>query len=641
MYVPTLTRSDIGMGTRICVCKLLLIAFACVAAVAGDVSHLPSTEYLPSIQDVVPVEAPVSNFIPEVAVPAPISIESAPSHILTDDGYRYKTHRRVVYRRNRRDVSHLPSNDYLPPVQEAAPAPIPVEAAPAHILSNDGYRYKTHRRVVYRRNRRDVSHLPSNDYLPPVQEAAPAPIPVEAAPAHILSNDGYRYKTNRRVVYRRNRRDVSHLPSNDYLPPVQEAPVATPLSNDGYRYKTNRRVVYRRNRRDVSHLPSNDYLPPVQETPVSAPVNDHILANDGYRYKTNRRVVYRRNRRDVSHLPSNDYLPPVQETPVAAPVNEYLPPVQQTVVAPAPVYAPAPVEAAPAHILTDDGYRYKTHRRVIYRRHDVSHLSNQYLPPQHAASAPAPSYSAPAPVYSIAASAPAPSYSVPAPTYSVAASAPAPSYSAPAPTYSVAASAPAPSYSAPAPSYTVAASAPAPSYSAPAPVYSVAASAPAPSYSAPAPSFSVAASAPAPSYSAPSVSYAEPEYAASEPAPAHSFSSADGYRYKTQRRVVYRHRQRRGAPSSEYLPPAASSLSSEYLPPAASAPAPSYSAVPEVSFAPAPSYQSESYAPAASFQSAAYAEPSYAESAPAHSFSSDDGYRYKTARRRVYRRRRF
>ncbi|XP_017479784.1 PREDICTED: cuticle protein 16.5-like [Rhagoletis zephyria] len=175
-----------------------------------------------------------------------------------------------------------------------------------------------------------------------------------------------------------------------------------------------------------------------------------------------------------------------------------------------------------------------------------------------------------------------------------------------------------------------------PNYGASSPSYSVAASAPAPSYSAPAPSYSVAASAPAPS-----VSYAEPEYAASEPAPAHSFSSSDGYRYKTQRRVVYRHRRRRDALSSEYLPPAASSPSVEYLPPAASAPAPSYSVSPSVSYAPAPSYQSESYAPAASSYSASFAEPSYAESAPAHSFSSDDGYRYKTARRRVYRRRRY
>ncbi|XP_049313584.1 adhesive plaque matrix protein-like [Bactrocera dorsalis] len=68
----------------------------------------------------------------------------------------------------------------------------------------------------------------------------------------------------------------------------------------------------------------------------------------------------------------------------------------------------------------------------------------------------------------------------------------------------------------------------------------------------------------------------------------------------------------------EYLPPAASSPSVEYLP---------------------PSYQSETYAPAASHQSGSDAEPSYAESAPGHTFSSNDGYRSKPARPRAYRRR--
>ncbi|XP_030079637.1 uncharacterized protein LOC111591940 [Drosophila hydei] len=121
--------------------------------------------------------------------------------------------------------------------------------------------------------------------------------------------------------------------SNDYLPPVQEAEPAI-------------------------SVPSNEYLAPVGQ------IDQGSLADDGYRYKTNRRVVVRRNRRDVSEL-SNEYLPPVQavsQAPVQyapAPVsNEYLPPVQS-----GPAY-----EAAPAHELADDGYRYKTNRRVVYRR---------------------------------------------------------------------------------------------------------------------------------------------------------------------------------------------------------------------------------------------------------------------------------
>ncbi|XP_073841161.1 uncharacterized protein [Musca autumnalis] len=358
-----------------------LIAFAFIAAAAA--THI-SNEYLP----------------PNVAVESYQVEESAPAHTFSDtDGYRYKTLRRRVVRRQRRDVS----NEYLPPiaVSESVPeyvntAPTEtfetVEAAPAHTFSQaDGYRYKTQRRRVVRRQRRDVSHLPSNEYLPPAEEthvveAAAAPVEQvveEAAPAHELAADGYRYKTHRRVVYRRNRRDVSHLPSNEYLPPaeethfveaaaapveqvVEEAAPAHELAADGYRYKTHRRVVYRRNRRDVSHLPSNEYLPPAEEThfveAAAAPVEQvveeaapaHELTADGYRYKTHRRVVYRRNRRDVSHLPSNEYLPPQQIVPVAAPSNEYLPPVQ--------------ADAEPAHELTADGYRYKTHRRRVVRR---------------------------------------------------------------------------------------------------------------------------------------------------------------------------------------------------------------------------------------------------------------------------------
>ncbi|XP_032587359.1 uncharacterized protein LOC6581332 [Drosophila mojavensis] len=385
--------------------KLFLVAFAVIAAVAADVANLPVNEYLPPVQqDVQTVALPSNEYL------APINQEPINQGSLDVDGYRYKTNRRVVVRRNRRDVNELPSNEYLPPVQISQPLPsneyLPpvqnVEPVPAHELADDGYRYKTHRRVVLRRHRRDVNELPSNEYLPPVEVSVPsneylAPVSnvVDDSQGQIAV-DGYRYKTNRRVVVRRNRRDVNELPSNEYLPPVQisqplpsneylppvqnvEPVPAHELADDGYRYKTQRRVVLRRHRRDVNELPSNEYLPPVE---VSVPSNEYLapvsnvvddsqgqIAVDGYRYKTNRRVVVRRNRRDVNELPSNEYLPPVQISQ-PLPSNEYLPPVQN-------------VEPAPAHELADDGYRYKTHRRVVLRRHrrDVSELSNNYLPP--------------------------------------------------------------------------------------------------------------------------------------------------------------------------------------------------------------------------------------------------------------------
>ncbi|XP_050334199.1 uncharacterized protein LOC126761833 [Bactrocera neohumeralis] len=359
--------------------KLFVALFAVIAAVAA--ADVPSNDYLP------PTEAVAFE---------QVAVEPQEAAVLADDGYRYKTVRRLKYR-HRRDVNELPSNEYLPPVAVAS-APVavvepqieqvvyeaPQESA---VLADDGYRYKTVRRLKYR-HRRDVSELPSNEYLPP---AASAPVAVaeqqvfvEPQESAALADDGYRYKTIRRRKYR-HRRDVSELPSNEYLPPVAaaqepvvfEAPQESAvLADDGYRYKTVRRLKYR-HRRDVNELPSNEYLPPVASAPVAVvepqivdiPQESAVLADDGYRYKTVRRRKYR-HRRDVSELPSNEYLPPVASAPLA--------------VAEAQVFV-APQESA---VLADDGYRYKTVRRLKYRhRRDVSELpSNEYLPP--AASAP-------------------------------------------------------------------------------------------------------------------------------------------------------------------------------------------------------------------------------------------------------------
>ncbi|TMW50816.1 hypothetical protein DOY81_004092, partial [Sarcophaga bullata] len=335
-----------------------------------DVNELPSNEYLPPAQE----------------ESAPVVAAAQESAVLADDGYRYKTVRRIRYR-HRRDVNELPTYDYSPPVQEeVAPvvaveqtAPVVAAAEESAVLADDGYRYKTVRRIRYRR-RRDVNELSSYVYEAPEQVTAEpvAAVAVEentpavnvAQESAVLADDGYRYKTVRRIRYRR-RRDVNELPSNEYLPPVQEqsasvvaaeqtSPVVAAaeesavLADDGYRYKTVRRIRYRR-RRDVNELPSNEYLPPVQEqsasvvaveqtSPVVAAAEESaVLADDGYRYKTVRRIRYRR-RRDVNELPSNEYLPPTEVNQVA----EALP----------------LVESAP---LADDGYRYKTVKRVVYR----------------------------------------------------------------------------------------------------------------------------------------------------------------------------------------------------------------------------------------------------------------------------------
>ncbi|XP_028896830.1 cyclin-dependent kinase inhibitor 1C-like [Zeugodacus cucurbitae] len=99
-----------------------------------------------------------------------------------------------------------------------------------------------------------------------------------------------------------------------------------------------------------------------------------------------------------------------------------------------------------------------------------------------------------------------------------------------------------------------------------------------------------------------------------------------------------------------YQQPAASAPSNQYIPPAANAPEPAYAPAP----APAPVYQPAPSAPVSSHipPAANAPEPAYAP-APAPPYApqpaasevyeqpAQDGYRYRTVRRRVYKQRRF
>ncbi|EDW73523.2 uncharacterized protein Dwil_GK17591 [Drosophila willistoni] len=388
-----------------------------------DVSEI-ANEYLPPSEEAV-TEAPLVEEAPE---------ESQDSAVLADDGYQYKTVRRLKYRQ-RRDVSEI-ANEYLPPSEEVAPiVSEPVEESQdSAVLADDGYQYKTVRRLKYRQ-RRDVSEI-ANEYLPPSEDVAPiVSEPVEESQdSAVLADDGYQYKTVRRLKYRQ-RRDVSEI-ANEYLPPSEEAVTEAPLveeapeesqdsavlADDGYQYKTVRRLKYRQ-RRDVSEI-ANEYLPPSEEVApiVSEPVEESqdsaVLADDGYQYKTVRRLKYRQ-RRDVSEI-ANEYHPPSEETVTEAPLveeapeesqdsavlandgyqyktvrrlkyrqrrdvseiaNEYLPPSEEAVTE-APLVEEAPEESQDSAVLANDGYQYKTVRRLKYRqRRDVSEIDNEYLPP--------------------------------------------------------------------------------------------------------------------------------------------------------------------------------------------------------------------------------------------------------------------
>ncbi|KMY97686.1 uncharacterized protein Dsimw501_GD13226 [Drosophila simulans] len=362
-----------------------------------DVSEI-ANEYLPPTEEVV-ADAPVEE--------VPVEEASQDSAVLAADGYQYKTVRRLKYRQ-RRDVSEI-ANEYLPPTKDAA-TEAPIEEAPVEeasqdsaVLAADGYQYKTVRRLKYRQ-RRDVSEI-ANEYLPPTEDAA-TEAPIEEAPVEeasqdsaVLAADGYQYKTVRRLKYRQ-RRDVSEI-ANEYLPPTEEVVADAPveevpveeasqdsavLAADGYKYKTVRRLKYRQ-RRDVSEI-ANEYLPPTEEVVADAPVEEvpveeasqdsAVLAADGYQYKTVRRLKYRQ-RRDVSEI-ANEYLPPTEEVVADAPVEE------------------VPVEEASqdSAVLAADGYKYKTVRRLKYRqRRDVSEIANEYLPPTEDAATEAPIEEAP------------------------------------------------------------------------------------------------------------------------------------------------------------------------------------------------------------------------------------------------------
>ncbi|KAL9904428.1 uncharacterized protein ACN2A1_004786 [Glossina fuscipes fuscipes] len=410
-------------------------ALSVAASPEENADHIPASPILQTI------DSHPTNVYPPVLSEAAIN-EPVPAHVLTDNGYHYKNPHRV-----QRDVSLSPSNAYLSPLVENSVASTEDYSGPIADAetTNDGYRYKTQKRFIYRRQRRDVNHLSNQEYLPPSQEEDNTQSinhenqtdeqSTIAEPGHELTPDGYHYKTQKRLVYRRLRRDVSHVPNNNYLPPggehrigqdsvgtetahnalvsqdhasgtftetikpAEENPLtaepkpAHHLTADGYSYKTQKRLVYRRQRRDVDQPSDEQYLlldeqlpldqgivnsevvhnthdqvqerdalkenpDPVKENPViNEPKSAHHPANDEYNHKIPKSLAYHRQRRDVSHVLSREYLPPSNELSPATPPKEYLPPTEN-----------ANEEPQPAHQLTDDGYHYKTQRRVVYRR---------------------------------------------------------------------------------------------------------------------------------------------------------------------------------------------------------------------------------------------------------------------------------
>lgn len=107
----------------------------------------------------------------------------------------------------------MQSAEYLPPLDDASPSShLELQSlSDSSSLADDGYRYKTVKRLRFRQ-RRAVSELPLNEYLPPPRfHTAVADIPVLPdisasqqleQESVVLADDGYHYKTLKRIRYR-------------------------------------------------------------------------------------------------------------------------------------------------------------------------------------------------------------------------------------------------------------------------------------------------------------------------------------------------------------------------------------------------------------------------------------------------------
>lgn len=224
--------------------------------------------------------------------------------------------------RLRRDVSELvdaSAVDFVPPVTEYLPAIDDGVAAatelPSAALGEQGYEYRTVRRLKLR-HRRDVSHLPANQYLPPQPSnrylpPAPVPTPAAAAPAPVQADD------TEEVVSA-----VEPKVAREYLPPVEEVQVTTEAP-----------VVETEAPAVVEEVEQ-----PVEEADIRVvDVPTGSLQADGYHYKQ----------------------PNEQPAELKEAAKEYLPPLGADVVA----EGPADGESA---VLTKDGYQYRAIRRYRF-----------------------------------------------------------------------------------------------------------------------------------------------------------------------------------------------------------------------------------------------------------------------------------
>ncbi|XP_067648100.1 uncharacterized protein [Eurosta solidaginis] len=308
--------------------KLFIAAsFALLAFVAADVSHLGYNYPAPVHHEVKsePI-APQDNYLPPPP-PQNTYIPPEPVHeaVLSEPQNTYIP------------PPPPPQNTYIPPapVQEAVQsepiaAPQNTYLPPSSSHGQDGYRYKTVRRVVYRlyeNHSIPISPTFHATLLASITSFSNAEEDVLSAISSLKSSskhhsEGFAPKLFIAASFALLAfvaADVSHLGYN-YPAPVHHEVKSEPIAPQ--------------NNYIPPPPPQNTYIPPepVHEAVLSEPQNTYI---------------------PPPPPPQNTYIPPapvqeaVQSEPIAAPQNTYLPP-------------------SSSH--GQDGYRYKTVRRVVYRR---------------------------------------------------------------------------------------------------------------------------------------------------------------------------------------------------------------------------------------------------------------------------------
>ncbi|XP_030372355.1 extensin-2-like [Scaptodrosophila lebanonensis] len=347
----------------------LFIAFALVAAVSADVSHLFSNNN--NLQeDGYHYKQPSVPFVADI----PVVRESAPAPVYTDafqsfnggnsieETEQYETAPAPVYR------APAPAYNAPAPVYKA---PAPVYKAPAPVYNAPA----------------PVSRAPAPVYKAPAPVYnAPAPVynapaPKQSYQAGALKEDGYHYEAPR-VAFETNtvsKTVVAPKPiEKEYLPPVQQQtsrprPVVTPA------YKAPVPTPAYKAPAPVYKAPAPVYKAPAPVYNAPAPVQKAPAPV----YKAPAPVY--KAPAPVYNAPAPVYKAPAPVYKAPAPVYKAPAPVYK---APAPVYnAPAPTQSYQAGALKEDGYHYEA-PRVVFETNTVAKtvvapkpIEKEYLPP--------------------------------------------------------------------------------------------------------------------------------------------------------------------------------------------------------------------------------------------------------------------